>query len=277
MQPTFTKIKNDARNILKGRWPEAMLVSVSFLAVCLLNTIAQGVLMQLFKVNAVWSPFSPTNLPDLSIIASIGITIFSSLYTIFLSSPFLFGVLRWFWLLTNGVDVPLNELFYFFSSGKIFWKSVRLSLGVFLRIVFAAGISLLPYVLWSVAFDPALYDHFNIAMPIWMSGLFPIAQFLKFIGLFFFVLLSLRCLVVYIPLNACPELSVRKMFGFASRLIHGRLFRFLGFLLSFFGWFLLSLLCLPLLFTLPFFLTSLCIYGKEEYKDSVKSENFKKF
>lgn len=270
MQPTFTKIKRSALNAIKDKWPEAMLVSVSFLAVCLLNTVAQGVLMQMFKVDAVWSPFSPTSLPDISVIASVSITVFSSLYTIFISLPFFLGVLRWFWILNSEGDVKLIEIFYYFSSGKLFRKAVGLSLCVFIKVLLTAVICFLPFILWSIAFDPALYDTFNVAMPIWMSGLFPVAEFLNFLGLFFFGLFSLRYLNIYIPLFAEPTLNIRKTFRFANKLIHGRLFRFLGFLLSFFGWFLLSLFVLPLLFTLPFFLSSLCVYGSAEYKDSLK-------
>lgn len=272
MQPTFTKIKESSLKALQGRWPEAMLVSVSFLAVCLLNTVAQGLLMQMFKVNAVWSPFSPTTLPKISVIASVGITVFSSLFTVFISTPFFFGVLRWFWLITSGKEAPLGEIFCYFSTPKLFGKSVRLSLALFFKIVLAAVLCLLPYILWSVAFSPELYDRFQLSMPIWMSGLFPVAEFLKLLGLLAFAVISVRFLLFYVPLFTEPGLNVRATFKFATGLIHGKLFRLIGFLLSFFGWFLLSLFVLPLLFTLPFFLSSLCIYGQEELRDSVATQ-----
>ena len=266
MQPTFTQIKKTALGKLKARWPEAMLVSVSLLAVCLLDMVMQSILMTMFKVGAVWSPFSPTTLPKLSVIASIGISVFSSLFTVFITMPCLFGVLRWFWLLTDERSATLGEIFHYFSSPKLFGRAVALALTLFIKIAILAVICLMPYLLWSIAFDPSLYDHFKISMPIWMSGLFTVTEFLRLMGLLSFAVLALRNLIFYVPLFAEPESDIRSNVKISRKLMHGRFFRFLGFLLSFFGWFLLSSFVLPLIFTLPFFFASLCVYGHEEWR-----------
>ena len=80
MQPNFYEIKAVAKKNLKTRWPEAIAAVGILIAVSCFDALFQAILMTIFKVDAVWTPFSPTELPSYSIAAGVAITVFSAIY-----------------------------------------------------------------------------------------------------------------------------------------------------------------------------------------------------
>lgn len=267
MQPTFTEIKKAALSALKNRWPEAIFAVTIFLSVALLDTLMQFVLMSIFKVDAVWSPFTPTTIPFYNIIASVCITVFSAVFSLTVCFPLLFGVMRWFWQVTGGANPTLNEIFVFFSEGKLFKKAVLISIGLFLRLALATIISFLPAIICNILLTPDLYNELGFSMPLWLEGLHPLIDIVKLLGFTAFIFFVSRYVLFYAVMFLEPTLSAHKTMLKAKQLSAGKTARFLGFVLSFFGWGLLCLFIVPILFVLPFFLSSLSVYGREEYRE----------
>lgn len=268
MQPTFTEIKYAARSSLKHRWPEAMAVSLVFIATSLLNVLTQYMLMTVFKVKDVWTPFTPTDVPMYSQMASIGITLFSAVFSLIVMFPLIFGVIRWFWLVTGGSDPALNEIFHYFSSSKVFFKTMALSIGLYLRLVVGAIVCFSPYIAMGVLTTPDLYDRLGITMPVVMESLRPLVSFSKILGFIVLLLWISTYALCYTVVFSEPELTAHRTVRRTVEVTRGFRFNSVCFAFSFFGWAIACLLVLPVLFVMPYFLSSIAIYGREIYRTS---------
>jgi uncharacterized membrane protein len=273
MQPTFQEIKLAAKSSLKHRWPEAIAVTVVFLATALLNLVMQSALMTIFKVDNVWSPFSPTDVPFHNIVAGFCITIFSAVFSLSVMFPLIYGVMRWFWLVTGGGDPSLSEIFYYFSSFAVFKKAVLVSIGLFIRLVIGAVLSFLPYVILNVVTLPDFYTRFSITMQTWvdrLTTLIPVLEVMGFLFLMFWV--SLYAMFYTVMFNN-PTQSAHSIIRASVKMTRNRRVRFVVFALSFLGWFLLNTLVIPLVFTMPYFMASLAVYGREVYRSALREPN----
>ncbi len=272
MQPTFSEIKKAARSALKHRWPEAIVVSVVLMATLTLNTFMQLMLMSIFKVKEVWTPFTPTDLPLYSQFASIGITLFSAVFSFLVIFPLVFGVMRWFWFVTGGSSVSVVDIFYYFSTPKIFFKALGLSIRLYIRLVIGAVVCFLPYILVGVATSPYLYDRLGVSMPIVMNGLLPLVSFFELFGFLAFLMWISIYLLCYTVIFSESEISSGEIIRRTVKITKGFRFNLIGFFFSFFGWLLLSLLAVPLIFTVPYLLASFAVYGREVYRASKHTE-----
>ena len=273
MQPTFTEIKYAAKKALKHRWAEAIAVSMVFLATALLDIMIQVMLMTILKVNTVWTPFTPTEAPVSNTIASICITAFSGIFSITVMFPLIFGVMRWFWNVTGGGDPNINDIFCYFSTAKLFFKSLKISLGLFLRLIIGAVVCFLPYALIDIFTSPDIYSAWNINMPSVMAGFRTLTSTFELIGFIAFTLFMATFAPFYAIMYIEPELSAHSTLKRATVISRHNRWRFVGFVISFMGWFALCLLALPLIFVVRFFMGSLAIYGREAYRHATRSNS----
>ncbi len=267
MQPTFAEIKSAAKKALSSRWPEAIILLASLLAVCLLNTLSQMLLMNIFKVDAVWSPLLPADIPSLSVIASIGITVFSAVFSLCITAPFALGVMKWFWSITNESNAQLDEIFYFFSESKLFFKAVFFNIIIYIRIIVTAIICFLPYTISNFFLNPDFFELIGAETPIFVSALFPVVLFFRTLGVIAILFFSVRYSLFGIVLFKSPELSLKQSLRLASKITKNESARLTSFYLSFFGWLVLSLAIIPLIFTGPYLAASLSVYGREMIRE----------
>ncbi len=272
MQPTFSEIKRAARGALKHRWPEAITVSVVFIATLFLMIYMQVLLMSLFKIEETWQPFGQTELSIYVQLASIFITLFAAVFSLLILAPLGFGVMRWFWNVTGGGQGRVGEIFYYFSSGKIYFKAFILSLRLLLRLAVGAVICFLPYNILGILTTPNLYYNLGIPMPMVMDSLSPLVGFFYLCGIMAFLLWTGIYFLCYTVIFSEGGLTVTQIIRRTVKVSRGFRFNSVGFILSFFGWLLLSLLAVPVIFTLPYLLASLAVYGREVYRASKHSE-----
>lgn len=264
MRPTFGDIKTKALSSLKGRWSEAIAASMILVAVSLLNSFLQTILMQVFKVDAIWTFYSPMELPKYNTVASICISLFSALFSLLIVFPLFFGVLRWFWMITGEEKASLDGIFYYFSSGKLFFRALSVAFGVLWRVTVGAVICFIPLVIANLVSSPWIYSVFGYAMPIWMSGMYSMHSTIKFFCICLFILWSLRYSLFYAAALFSPGISVRAVFRRSIDMTRGNLLRFLGFVFSFIGWYFISILVLPIVFVIPYMLAAFSVYGHTE-------------
>lgn len=273
LQPTFSEIKIAAKNSLRHRWPEAIAVTLVFLSTALLNVVMQSALMTIFKVDNVWSPFSPTDVPIHNIVAGNCITIFSAVFSLSVMFPLIYGVMRWFWLVTGGSDPSISEIFHYFSSAAVFGKAVLVSVGIFWRLVVGAVISFLPYVLLNIVTLPDFYNRLGITMPTWMDSLTTLIPILEVLGFLLLMLWVSLYAMFYTVMFNNPSQSAHSIIRSSVKITRNRRMRFVVFVFSFLGWFFLNLTVLPLIFTVPYFMASLAVYGREVYRSAVREPN----
>lgn len=266
MQPNFYEIKAVAKKNLKNRWPEAIAAVAILITVACLDTLFQSVLMTIFKVDAVWTPFSPTNIPSYSIAAGVAITIFSAIYNLVVLFPLSFGVLRWFWNISSAKSHSLSEIFYYFSSTKQFFKAIGIALGLFIRMILGAIVCFLPGIILHYLTVPDIYNALGFGMPFWLESLNPLVSVFETLGILLFVFWVLRYSLFYVILFSEPELSAMKTIKKGADLSGGQALRLFGFLVSFSGWLALCLLVIPIIFVAPYIFASFAVYGREEYR-----------
>lgn len=266
MQPTFSEIKHAAKKSLKHRWPEAIAVSLVLIATALLNSVMQEVLMAVFKVNGTWSPFTSTDMSAYSVMACVGITVFSAVFSLAVMFPLTFGVMRWFWLVTGGSDPSIGEIFHYFSSAKMYFKTLGLSAGLYLRLIFGAIVCFAPYIAISMLTAPDLYNRFGFAMPVVMDSLTPLVSIFGSLGFVALLMWASTYAFCYTVVFSEPELSVHRTIKRSINVSKGFRFNSVCFFFSFFGWMLAGLLVLPLIFSVPYFLSSFAVYGREVYR-----------
>ncbi len=263
MQPTFSEMKSAARTALRHRWPEAVAVSMICFSTVLLNGIVRAILTDVFKLDSVWSPLALNGLTVDRAAASIGVAAFSVILSLCLSFPLFFGALRWFWQVTAGSNPSVGEIFYYFSSPKRFFKTVALSVVTYIIIMLAAVVCMLPSAVMSELTSPDFYNEIGLQMPVLMEALRSLVVVLHVIGLLLLCFFAAGPLLSFTVVFSEPELSVFGTLSCTMKLAKGLRFNFTVFVFSFFGWALASILILPLIFSIPYFLSSLTVYGRE--------------
>lgn len=262
--PTTNTIKAEARLSLKDKWPKALGIGALALSSFCLIYVFFSMLYLMFSgaLGSTWGMV-------LSLIPAFFIWQFFCV-------PLLYGVLRWFWFTASGEDIPVNEIFFYFSRTREYIRSISLGFRIFCRIVGILFVCFLPSGIISVLCRPALYDMLNFAMPFFVSSLWSLGNVLTLFGTILSTILLLRYFAAPILMindnNISPQEALH-LSSIISKQVNGKTF---GFLLSFFGWAILSLLVIPLLYILPFFMASYAIYCKyiiENYNRVAELQN----
>ncbi len=246
--PPTKAIKSNAKTALHGKWATVIgiggillsALSIHFILISIIATILSG--------------FVGENTAAIIGLAG-GIFVCQ-----FFGMPLIYGALRWFWFTTADADVPVSEIFCYFSRGGEYLRALSLSFRIFLRIVGVLLICFLPSFIVTAVGHPYTYDILNFSMPYWTSSIWALGNVLTAFGAFLSVLLLLRYFAAPILMINDNSLSPQEALHRSIILSKNANGRTLGFIISFIGWGALSLLAVPLIFTLPFFLVCYCVY-----------------
>ena len=262
--PTTNIMKTEARLSLKDKWPKAIGLGALVISAFCLIYVFFSMLYIMFShtLGNVWGII-------LSLIPAFFIWQFFGV-------PLLYGVLRWFWFTITGEDVPVNEAFFYFSRTKEYIRSISLGFRIFCRIVAILFVCFFPSGIISVLCRPTVYDMLNFTMPFFVSSLWSLGNVLTLFGTILSTILLLRYFAAPILMindnNISPQEALH-LSSIISKQVNGKTF---AFLLSFFGWAILSLLVIPLIYILPFFMASYAIYCKhliENYNRLAELQN----
>ena len=241
-------IKANAKTSLQNKWPKAIgigaiALSVFCLYIVLINLIS-------FPTSLIFEKY--TNIFVLIFIIVISFQCFAM--------PLLYGILRWFWFTTADYDVPIHEIFCYFSNGKEYLKAFSLSFRIFMRTTGVLLICFLPSLIVIAISSPTTYAMFNTAMPYWASSVWALGNTLTFFGIIMSFILLLRYFAAPILMINDPSITPHEALDLSVVITKNANGKTLSFVVSFGGWFLLSLLYIPLIFTLPYFLASYGVY-----------------
>jgi len=262
MLPTNAAAKSTARVTLKKRWPAAIAVSLILLIVFIIEIYFQQLVLIIAKGDYVWSPLQPQNIIYLNQWSNVLATVVSTLFCFTITFPLVLGVLRWFWRTTGGADDSVGGVFYYFSSRNNYLLSVKVFWGFFWRAVAVMAVAFLPYVIVYVATSPEVYALFGKSIPLGISSLSSIADFLIVLGLVGLIAFIIRYYLVPSILFWDETVSVHDAFKYSAVVSNGSKGAYFYFVISFIGWFVLSMLAVPLLFTVPYFLASVTVFSR---------------
>lgn len=249
--------KNNAKVFLKGKWPKAIGVCTILFLVVLFNMVVEQLFVTLFRAEFVWGLGAVPDIFAFDHPGNLLATLVSLLLGFFVYMPLYLGVARWFWRLTGGVEDPVGQVFYYFSDGWAYRRALGYTLGLQLRMLLASLVVYLPYMLVSVLTSAEVFGSgpstaLSILLP--LTGLFSTA------GTVLYLVYILRFFAAPFLLFSYEEESPRAILRLSARMSYGFKGGYFGFICSFIGWALLSVLVLPLLYVAAYFLAAQAIY-----------------
>ena len=262
-------IRKDARRLLSVVWGRSLAAGLILFGVYLLIVTSESALLFTFSGEDVFS-FSALDLQAASTEALViaGGAVLVSLLTL---PPLALGYARLHISFAEGRTEGLEPLFLFFSSVKKLFTSV----------IFSVALALRMWICFSLALTPGvLLTGFLWYMPVTSRTL----QMLQIGACLLSVLLLLLCLSLALifsrrwflaPYYFASGESVHRSFSLSVRATKGRYVELMRFSLSFFGWAVLSLLILPMLWCVPYYSAASALYAKylmERYARSLEPE-----
>ncbi len=194
-----------------------------------------------------------------------------SLFAVF---PLFLGLVRYFCRINDGItDNPVG-IFYYFSNVRIYEREMFFAVNLFLRLVFSAWILLIPYLLLNLFANSEVYDFFGIQMPLWSTILSTIGDFALFIAVIAFVIINLKYYLSVYIFASSNEINGGKALGFSVTIARRTRMDFLFLCFSMIGYIILSVLFVPLLFTLPFIIEVYTVHSRcavNEYNEIINS------
>ena len=240
--PSNYIIKTNAKTSLENKWSVAISIGAIILSIfCLYIVFLQLILIPITAI-----------LNDIIALTVVSAQLFGM--------PLLYGALRWFWFTTSDANVPIREIFCYFSTGKEYLRALSLSFRIFIRSSAVLFFCFLPSLIILAISSPTTYNIFNTSMPYWASSVWALGNTLTFFGVIMSFVLLLRYFAAPILMINDPLITPHEALDLSVIITKNANGKTLSFVLSFFGWFLLTFFYLPTLFTLPYFLASYSVF-----------------
>lgn len=246
--PSNYIIKANAKTSLENKWSGALSIGAIILSIfCLYIVLLQ---LAIIPISAVFNEF----------VASFIIIALTVVAAQLLGMPLLYGALRWFWFTSLDADVPVSEIFCYFGSGKEYLRALSLSFRIFMRSSAVLFFCFLPSLIVVAISSPTTYSMFNASMPYWASSVWALGNTLTVFGVIMSFFLLLRYFAAPILMINDTSLTPHEALDLSVIITKNANGKTFSFVLSFLGWGFLSLIYLPMLFTLPYFLTSYSVF-----------------
>lgn len=190
--------------------------------------------------------------------------------------PVFLGFIRYFWRIVCGVtDNPIS-LFYYFSSFDKYKRAIKLAFSLTIKTVFYYVFFIIPSLLLEIFASEKFYDFLKIPIPLWSANLSNVALFFKFLALSATIFLLLKFHLAPMLAVADENMDIDEAIHLSKIISKTATFDFLFLVFSFIGWVLLSLLVVPIIFTLPYFIIAYLLYSSNvvnRFNDKIKILN----
>lgn len=248
-------IKSTARTNLRGNWAQACVVAIVLLSAVFVSLLLGELIIGVFE------PVVFGTKGDYTLIGFF-IALAVSISTFVLSLPVIQGVVRWFWALIIDSELPLSELFYYYSSPKLLSKTLMLYVRVIVRYIVTAVICFAPAVAIWFAGNNALQKlrEYTDALPLF--SIKPLAIFFALIGLIFFLKFAFKTSFSMVLIVIDEQLDYVDAIALSKKICTKKRFLRVYIILSYSGWLLVSLLGITMLYTLPFMLCSYVVSAR---------------
>ncbi len=249
-------VKLTAKTALKNNWLKCIAASLTLIFSCLILLIAADYAVYISN-DAVGY-----------ILLAVG--------AIFLIFPLALGLIRFFWRMIFGAEDRLPVLFYYFSDRKKYGRALRLASALALRAVGFGAILFLPAIIIDLFSGVRIYDIMDIPIPIWTGNLYYVSVFLKTVAsVILFFVMSRYYLAPFLAV-ADEDMDVAEAMHMSCTISRDTELDFIYLIFSFIGWLLISVFVFPLVFTMPYFMTSLSVHTRfavAEYNKKVEKNS----
>lgn len=235
-------VKITAKTALNGKMLKAVFTTAFFLFCCFICQYSAGIFAYTGKISVA--------------------NIIFVLETVFLLAPIFLGYIRYIWRMIFGADDSPVSVFYYISGKKIYFKTLSFFGILILKAVPIGIVLFLPSILLSLFTKEYIYDLLNIAMPLWIANLNSVITILTVFATVALCFYMLRYYISPILFIADENMDVYETLHMSKTISRKSALDFIYLFSSFIGWILLSVLVIPLIFTLPYFITSYAVHTR---------------
>lgn len=239
LAPSFA-VKKTARTALRGKYVGALFAGAVFVFSWVVCVIIGGLLAKMCGTVVYYAAM---------IIAAV-----------FLLSPLWLGVVYFYRRLAWGEKDNPAAVFRYFGSRRLYMRSLKLT-GVILSKLVMVGIVLyIPALTLTLISSNRFYLAFGSTMPVWAPGLWIIASFLRVLASVALIFLSLKYYAAAFIVVADEDISPARAASISLAISRGTYSDFLWLVLSFLPLIIFSVFLLPLIFFMPYFVTSYVVH-----------------
>lgn len=250
-------IKSDARRALSRYWAKSAVSAVIVFAAYLAIALAESVLLFVFSGEEA-PAFDIFNLAETST-ETLVITGISAFVFCLLMPALLIGYRKLHLAFANGGETAVATLFDSFSSFREFLRAIAFTLLLTIRrtLVFAAAL---------VPGGALIYAAYRFIKP--QNRTVYMLELCAYCVGGILILLCLALALIFVqrwfaaPYYLAGGTGVHKAFSLSVKATKGLCPNIIRFKISYFGWALLSVLVLPLFWSLPYYSTASAIYAK---------------
>ncbi len=253
MTVSISTVESEAKKSLCGNWVIAIVSALS-------------VLFSFLMIQNIAWVFS-------LVLGNVVANFIMILLTVLLCGPLTLGVFRLFWRMRGGLAESPATAFYYFSSVARYYKAIKLCFMLSLRLLMFAAVFYLPAILLYIISSPALYDFLKVPIPMWSQYLQHLVNFFSSIGAVLIICSMLRFYLAPVLVIADDEMDVEEAVHMSAVIAKTSFTDFIFLVLSLLFWIIVSLLFIPLIFTLPYFIMCYIIHSNaaiNDYNERVK-------
>ncbi len=191
--------------------------------------------------------------------------------------PLLLGLLRYFVRMIFSAQDKVLDIFYYFCEKSLYKRAMDYILPYLYRVFIKGLILEIPAIIFKIISLPEFYEKRGILMPSVAEDFSYISVFLSVVGfcvLFFITLKYYLSVFVFVTNENISGKQALKMSSVVSK---RTTLDFLWLILSLLLYILVSVLVLPLIFTIPYFAVAYAVHSRfavYEYNETVNKEIF---
>lgn len=256
MTVSSSSIKMAAKSILKTNFIGSIVATVILLAVWFVS----------YNISAVISLIAGNNVFFIVLLA----------FALFVVSPLVMGLIRFFWRLNFGQkDNPIN-IFYYFSSKADYLKVLHLVFAIAIRTVICFLIFSIPVYVLQLITGTWIYTVLNVSIPIWTANLSNLISFIRFISITATFVYVLKFYLAPMLFVADENMDIGEALHLSTVISRRTTLDYIFLIFSFSGWILLSVLVVPLIITLPYMIVSYlihCSFAVDAFNEEISKIN----
>lgn len=174
--------------------------------------------------------------------------------------PLGLGVMYFFRRLIWDSKDSVLVIFKYFSNLREYIRALNFTFLLLSKVATAALITFSPcIVIWLLSSED-VYKTFGLSLPIWASNLWTLNSFFVIVAIFILIFVMLKYYLAPFIFASNDDISPAEAITMSTIISKRTGADFFGLAVSFAGWILLSFLVAPLIFTLPYFLTSYSVH-----------------
>ncbi len=247
-------VKITAKTALKGKWVNSIIVTTILLFSVFIS----------YNVSSVISV----------VMGELAANILFLLMGLFVVCPIVLGSFRYFWrILFDADDNPIS-VFHYFSNKTLYKRGISLIISIAFRALLFGLLLNIPTFIVEAMTHSFLYELIGLSIPVWAANLTNVTVFLKVLSSVILFFVMLKFYIAPVLLVADDKMDSAEAIHMSSVISKKTSIDFIYLALSFLGWIGASFFVVPMIFTVPYMITSYLVHTRfsiAEYNIHIES------